>query len=430
MKNVLLSLSICLILGLYYQVQGQNQYELLYLQNQFDLIVKQAEIKTSSNSPDSIDYYWYAVALNKKGAINQCFQILNEGLQYFPDNSKLNKLLADVYFQNGNFTDAEFIFQKYLGDPQCKMKLVKIHEFNNNYLQAIENLQKLYRNDTTNILYLRHLGDNYYDLDSTSKALFFYKKALALNPYDQLTAYKVSRIYRKNQEYQKSIEACQPILVKDSTNLRFLKQAGYVYYEWKKYDRATEIFSKAIASGDSSKFVYKYLGISELGNHIFHSGRKHLLEAYEKDPKDFETCYFLGKAFLNSPTPGKGLYYLNRADSLLQPDPSVMSALYLEKQSIYSAMGKFIDAVSCYKSAYNYNRKPEYLFYIASTYQHKLKDKSKALEYYRLFLSELPPQQRSEHGVSKKGIVITYRKVAEDNIKELKKELFFQGELD
>jgi len=430
MKSVFLSLWICLTLALYGQVEGQNQYELLYLQNQFDTIVERAKIHLNYNSPATRDYYWYGVALKKKGAINKCINIMEAGLQSFPDNTMLNKLLAGVYFDTGNYTEAVPILREYPDDRECRIKLARIHEFNNNYVKAIEIFQELYRHDTSNILYLRHLGDNYYNLDSMAKALFFYKKRLSLNPYDQLIAYKVSRIYRKNKAYQKSIDVCKPILAKDSTNLRFLKQAGYVYHEWKKYHWASKLFSKALNLGDSSKFVYKYLGISELGNHVFHSGRKHLLEAYEKDTNDFETCYFLGRAFLNSPTPGRGLYYLNRADSLLQPDPSVMAALYLEKQSIYSSIDKYKSAVDCYKSAYKYTQKPEYLFYIASIYQHKLKDKSHALDHYRLFLSKLPHEKQTGHETSQKRIVISLKKVAENNVKDLRKALFFEGKLN
>ncbi|MBS3776482.1 MAG: hypothetical protein KGY70_14900 [Bacteroidales bacterium] len=430
MKSVFLSLCFYLMLALYGHVEGQNQYELLYLRNQFDTIAERAKINLNSNSTVTQDYYWYGVALKKQGAINKCINILEEGLQSFPDDTTLNKLLADVYFDAGNYTEAVPILRKCPDDRECRIKLARIHEFNNNYVKAIEIFQELYRNDISNILYIRHLGNNYYNLDSISKALFYYKKRLSLNPYDQLIAYKVSRIYRKNKAYQKSIEVCNPILAKDSTNLRFLKQTGYVYHEWKKYNRASNLFSKALALGDSSKFVYKYLGISKLGNHVFHSGRKHLLEAYEKDTNDFETCYFLGRAFLNSPTPGRGLYYLNRADSLLQPDPSVMAALYLEKQSIYSSIDKYKNAVDCYKSAYKYTQKPEYLFYIASIYQHKIKDKSHALDHYRLFLSKLPPEKQTGHETGQKHIVISLKKVAENNVKDLRKALFFEGKLN
>ena len=56
--------------------------------------------------------------------------------------------------------------------------------------------------------------------------------------------------------------------------------------------------------------------------------------AYQADSNDFEIYYFPGKAFLYSPTPGVGLFYLNRVDSLLQPYPKTFSTLHNDKQSI------------------------------------------------------------------------------------------------
>jgi hypothetical protein len=55
---------------------------------------------------------------------------------------------------------------------------------------------------------------------------------------------------------------------------------------------------------------------------------------YQADSKDFEIYYFPGKAFLFSPPPGVGLFYLIRVDSLLQPVPKTFSTLQIDKQSI------------------------------------------------------------------------------------------------
>ncbi|MCW0484860.1 hypothetical protein [Gaoshiqia sediminis] len=182
--------------------------------------------------------------------------------------------------------------------------------------------------------------------------------------------------------------------------------------------------------GDSGKFVLKNLGVSEFRNSMIKESREHLIMAYQVDSTDFEINYFLGKAYLNSPTPETGLYYLNRVDSLLQPDPKIISALYYDKQSIYSTIGKYNEALKCYEISYKYNPKPEYIFYIASLYQYKLDNKKKALEYYEHFLTLLPPKPESEHIYDEKQITVSLRKAAETNIIELKEELFFKGELN
>ena len=161
----------------------------------------------------------------------------------------------------------------------------------------------------------------------------------------------------------------------------------------------------------------------------WHVGRDHLLQAFSLDSNDFETCFFLGRAFLNSRTQETGLLYLNRADSLLRPDPKVRAAVYVEKQSIYAAMKQYDSVLECYQAAYGLNPRAEYLFYIGSTYEYGLKDKRKAIEYYELFLSRLPPPKTvSDQQQGEGQFTVSMRKAAENAAARLREELFFEGE--
>jgi len=92
--------------------------------------------------------------------------------------------------------------------------------------------------------------------------------------------------------------------------------------------------------------------------------RVNKLQCHRSDAKYFEINYFLGKAYLYSPTPGAGLFYLNRVDSLLQPDPKILSTLHNDKQFILSAIGNYVDALRGYKMAYKYDLMPEYIFFL------------------------------------------------------------------
>jgi tetratricopeptide (TPR) repeat protein len=276
---------------------------------------------------------------------------------------------------------------------------------------------------------LTHFGDNYYQLDSIELALKYYHKVFDRNPADQSTAKKLASLYLKNKDFKKSIAICDTVLKSDSTNIIFLKIKGMASFNKNDFKTAEACFDYLYRKGDSSKFIVKHLGICEFNNSKFSTSRGHLIKAFEMDSNDYETCFYLGKGFLNSTTPEKGLYFLNRIDSLLQPNPLILSALYDEKQSIYSTVNNYNEALNCYKIAYRYNPKPEYLFFIASMYQNKLNDSQKALEYYSRFLESLPPKPDSEHKFEENQIIISLRKIAEDNIVKLKEELFFNGKL-
>ncbi len=428
MKNSL-QLFILFFIFSFSPARGQDDYELLFVQKQYDLIIEKAAKKINTVQKNEQDYYWYAIACDKKGQTDKSISILKQGLVDFTANIKLSKLLADFYYQSGNYGQAKVLLKKYPADINCKLQLATIYEFSNHYSKAISILLDFYQQDTTNILYLKHLGNNYFKQDSIAKAIQYYQKAIRINPYDQPTVYRLAQIYLKKEAYKKSIEVCKPVLENDSLNIRFLKHTAYTYYKNRNYAPAINNFIKVISLGDSSAFVYKYLGICQLNNFAYHKGRKNLLNAFQLDSTDFKTCFFLGRAFLNSTNQSKGLYYLDLADSLIQPNAKVLVAIYQEKASIYDALKQYEKALEAQKKSYKLSDKPEYLFYIASINK-RMGNKKIALSYFNRFLAECPPASSTADKGKDKGITISLQKVAQDNIAILKEELFFEGKLE
>jgi tetratricopeptide (TPR) repeat protein len=342
----------------------------------------------------------------------------------------LEKQLIDLLYETGQYAEAKPLLSEYLDSPDIFLKFMNLLGFESEYQMAINYLTEKIKTDSLHIEYLSLLGDYYNQIDSLSPSISALEKLITLNPNDQKSLNKLANRYIKNKDYIKAIHICDRVLVNDTINKKFIRIKGIAGFNNANFDMSANCFKMLLDQGDSGKFVLKHLGISEFRNSMFKESREHLLMANQLDSNDFEINYFLGKAYLNSPTPETGLYYLNRVDSLLQPDPKIISALYYDKQSIYSAIGKYNEALKSYEMAYKYNAKPEYIFYIASLYQHKLDNKKKALEYYEHFLTLLPPKPESEHIYDEKQITVSLRRAAETNIIELKEELFFKGELN
>ena len=212
----------------------------------------------------------------------------------------------------------------------------------------------------------------------------------------------------------------------DSTNQKLIKLTGIASFNLKDYNTSETCFLKLLSQGDTSKFNLKHLGISQAELGSFHDAREHLLIANKKDTTDFEVCYMLGRCYLNSMNPETGLYYFNRVDSIIHPSPDLLSSLYYERQSIYSALNMPDSALYCYQKAYEYKAKPEYLFYMGSLCLYKLNKKKQALEYFEKFLAALPQNKETEKEYHEEYIVVSFRKVAENNIRELKEQLFFE----
>jgi tetratricopeptide (TPR) repeat protein len=146
-----------------------------------------------------------------------------------------------------------------------------------------------------------------------------------------------------------------------------------------------------LEKGDSSITTLKHLGISEYKNYYYKDSYEHLLLAYKQDTIDHEICYFLGRDCIYNEAPVEALYYLEIADTLIQPNPAVRAAIIVEMASAYTNLNKNEKAIELYAFAYSIKPRADYLFFMASLYQNRLKDNQKALEYYQLFMEELPP---------------------------------------
>ncbi len=405
---------------------GQLNYELLYLERNYDVIIEEASQKDGVD-----DYYWHALALNDRGEKLLSSKVLEEGVAIHSGNQKLEFLLANLYFESGNFIKALPLLEKYSSSHEVFIRYIEILEFQNSYNEAIDLLENRLGYDSLTLSLLIHLGDNYYQLDSNKIAMRYYKKVYSINPDDQATANKLASILVKEKEYKKAIVVCDEILSNDSLNRKFIRIKGSASFSSQDFTTSNACFGHLYEMGDSSLFVLKHLGLGEIEEYLFAESRKHLLGAYEKDPNIHEVCFALGRGFFNSRTPEKGMMYLDRLDSLLQPDTSVLIAVILEKQTGYSILKEYDKALSCFLQANALDPQPKYLFFMASIYQHRLDDPQKALDLYTEFLEVLPPSPELSDSPDLEGQrVITLRSAAETMITELKEELFFEGKLE
>lgn len=404
-------------------VLSQENYEILFAKGEFEKILQNSKDLLSPN-----EYFWNSLILDRKDETLKAIEILRDGLSKYTNDEILEKLLIDLLYKTGQYSQVKYFLLKYPDSNDMFIKYINILGFEGEYQMAINYLRKKIKTDSLNLEYLSLLGDYYHQIDSLSASINALEKLITLSPNDQENLNKLANLYARNKDYLKAIQICDMVLGNDIANKKFIRIKGIASFNNANFDVASNCFKTLLEQGDSGKLVLKHLGVSEFRNSMFKESREHLLMAYKMDSIDFEINYYLGKAFLNSPNPGSGLFYLNRVDSLLQPDPKIISAIHFEKQSIYSTIGKYPEALKSYEMAYKFNPKPEYIFYIASLYQHKLDNKKKALEYYELFLTQLPPKPESEHIYDEKQIIVSLRKVAETNIIAIKEELFFKGE--
>jgi tetratricopeptide (TPR) repeat protein len=405
--------------------KGQGNNEVHFLKGDYASI-----LNNTGDAGSAEDYYWISLALEKTGKSLEGISLLEQALIEFPESILLERILAKMFFNTGQFYLAKPYLIKYQKNPDEFLMLIKVLENEAEFVEAISLLKVRLSKDSTNIDYLKKLGDYYNQIDSLDAAILQYRKLVDLNPNDQLSLAKLANIYLSKKSYAAAISVCDSALQIDSTNKVIIKIKGFALFRKGEFESAKSNFSYLLEEGDSGIVLLKHLGISESKSYAYHDSRKHLLMAYEIDSMDYEICFFLARGYLNSRTPEAGIFFLDRADSLIQADPAILTTIYTEKASIYSTLEMFDEVLYYYLLSYKKSYKPEYLYYIGSLYSYRFNNKQKALEYYSRFLEELPDINQPVNNSLKNQSTVSMKKVASEQIEILREELFFEGALN
>lgn len=422
----------------------EGRYELLFLQKEYDTILQESAVLNNET-----DYLWNAIALRQTGELAGSMEVAELGVAIYPEHKPLEMLLGELYFSAGRYSMAKPLLNRYREHRDYFMMLIRVLEFESDHNRAIILLSERLPEPPLDREYLGRLADNCIKADSLVRAKKIYETLVSLDSADQRSLTRLANVHLELREYNESVMVCNRALEMDSTNLTLHRIKGFASFRNGSFGTARESFRVLHESGDSGKVILKHLGISEIKDHEYDDARKHLLQLYALDSTDHEVCFFLGRAFLNSDEPGRGLFFLERADSLARPDPEVLAAIYVEMIAIYTSLKKHADAIEAYEKAYAYSPKPEYLFFMASSYEFNLENKKKALETYERFVASLPPKDANAADPSQDEAsgnlsqerepakqtgqpdrLISMKEVALRNIERLREELFFEGALD
>lgn len=423
--------TLCLLISIFFNtVLFSNNYTAIdsiksfINQYQYDKAINLIDKEFVVNSKSSELYYLKGIAL--RGMYNY-----NGAVESFTNASKLDSAnnqyvidLAYAYKLVPDYQNASLCFIKALErDPENSLLLMEkgncffLMEL---YVFAINEFMNIYNSDSTNYNVVKKIAASYAKLNqSEDSAIKYYNKAIVLNPNDVNNIMSISNLYILKREYSKGIALTERFISMDSTSSKVNSMNAYLYLLNKKYSTSVNLFTKCYQKGDSTKFVFKNLGIGYFKKDIFDSAKIFLEKAYFRDTADVNNLQFLGIACSQSVFKKLGITYLEKA-------------LFLEKSKLedYSTI-----TLNLVKACYSWSPCPcekrlniilaaiqvnpgnaNLIGNAASEYDHCNIDKVKAIEYYTKFLKMNFPQ--SYTGENKR---------IEDRLVQLKKEL--KGEL-
>lgn len=324
--------------------------------------------------------------------------------------------IANCYYLLGDFLKAKEIYHTLeLSEDfvsEAYTRLAFIYETQQNLPKALKYniaLSKLYPG---NPVYFRKMGNLYHLGNERMQAIESFQSALKINKHDLLAIHGLSEMYISLDSLQQADSLLNIGLTADSTHIGLSLLKSRVKYRMRQYSEVAQILYALTFQTELNNYYNKLLGyaflqIDSLDKSIFHL-QKSLLN--EGDPE--YALFYLALAFEKKMEHDKAVYFYNEA--IKAGISENLDQYYRGLARVYSQKGSYNLVMESYKESLKYSKDNTIYFYMANTADQHLKDKTKALSYYKRYLNSNP---------NDKELI----KIAKSRIKELKELTFMAG---
>ncbi len=302
-------------------------------------------------------------------------------------NQYCQERVALASYKLGDFKTSKESFLKILDQDSIHKisleNLAKIYELEENIPKAIRCYNDLVKQDTTNAIYYRKLGQLYVKGEFIIDAFDQFQKAYAINAKDFYTIKGMAEIHLANEEFKEADELIKTSLSYDSTNIQLILMSARSAYIQKEYQETVEKLEKLRGKLDLNNYYSKMLGFSYL----------------QIDSLDRSILY-LTKSLINEKNPEYALYYLAIAHEEKEEydraidyyEKAKQAGISKQVDNYYRSLGRLYkqerelsEAIKNYEKAYEHSKDDLLLYLLAQATDEYYKDKSVAVRYYRKF---------------------------------------------
>ena len=327
--------------------------------------------------------------------------------------------LADCHFQSGAYEDATgtyfMLSSRFPDNILYKIRLMQAYYRLRDYPQSIQAGRSVLQRDSIPAV-VSFVGDAFKQINQPDSALWYYRRSLALKPYNETVVSKAMGILLDKEDYDGAIAQSEPFLAEDPDNITIAPLQGLAYYRKADYETASKVFQRQEDVGNDTYPIHYYLGQSYWHTLVIYRAEQELLAAWQIDSTDVNLAYSIAavKKEAMRPFDQEVKPWLDKALKMLEPDPGTMSRIHQQYALGYYGREKYWDlAIEHYKDAYKYNPKfISALSTIAYCYQQK-KEYKQAIEWYEKYLKVAKPGSRGYE-------------FAADNLKYIRAEKFME----
>ena len=402
---------LCIILSAFSVIVSNGQGRLQELLDRYDYKTAiyvidslAAEIGADSTSIAEHREEVIDLALQKARCLRRLYrmqesvEVLAEVLYLDQFNIELMADLAESHMQVGNTMEAFTLYgtlsQMQPENPYFKTCQARILYKEKQYKESISICEDIAAQDSIPEI-LTLIADAYNNLGKADSALVYYNHILSKRPNHIPTLSKKADILLSAKQYQPVIEMSSEYLKEDPDNMVMLPIYGLALYLKGSYPLSIEQFEHQRDLGDDSYAVHYYLGLNHYMVDNWPRAIEELEKAYQIDSSDVTLVYQLAHAKSHMPImTGMESHRLNpeseklysKALEMLQPSPTMMHNIYGSMAMARHTIAQYAEAIKYYELSYKYNPKNiSALSSIGYCYE-RLKNYTKALEYYERYL--------------------------------------------
>ncbi len=339
-----------------------------------------------------------ARCLRRLYRMQESVEVLAEVLYLDQYNIELMADLAESHMQVGNTLEAFNLYgiltQMQPDNPYFKICQARILYREKQYEESIAACKVITAQDTIPEI-LSMTADAYKSLGKADSALVYYNHVLAMRPGHVPTMSKKADILLSEKQYIPVIEMSREYLEEDPDNMTMLPIYGLALHLQGSYPLSIEQFEHQRDLGDDSYAVHYYLGLNHYMMDNWSRAVEELEKAYQIDSSDVTLVYQLAHAKSHMPImTGMESHRLNpeserlysKALEMLQPSPTMMHNIYGSMAMARHTIAQYAEAIKYYELSYKYNPKNiSALSSIGYCYE-RLKNYTKALEYYERYI--------------------------------------------
>ena len=346
----------------------------------------------------------------------QAIRYLQESLNALPNEANIHAELAEAHSALGNVPDAISHYRQALRKDQgsllYKSKLGQLLLSQREFTEAYALFGQIREVDSTNLLNNKYLAVAAARTNHSDEAIELLEEVLEINPRDIGSYMSLSGLYNQDKKYTRANDVISRGLEQFPGNNSLLLRLAQNLYNQHNFADALPVYEEWLQTNALYFDVRKEYGITLYLNKQEDKALQILEPALEEVPNDPYVALYIGLCHKKLKDFDTSQGYLELA--IESSTPPYLSDIYHHLGQVHGLKREFELSIQMLLKAYELDPENyELLFEIATTYEEYNANKTMALNYYQLYLTEAKEKARNPN-------------YALDRITRIKEELFFE----